>query len=138
MLNCLNPHRRKTHSRLSKFRLTVSLTAVSCVLLGVASPAQAGNITNISPQIFQCMRRNTEGSDSLGNRGFIVYPNSNSGTITVWARTIFGNISAGSVNFSYNPSSMTLSISNPQGAGGPQVESGMRVTAERCRRGELR
>jgi hypothetical protein len=98
MLSCLNLHSSKTRLILSKSRLIVSLTTVSCVVLNVTSPAQAGTISNVSRPVFQCMRANNSNSE-----GYILYPNDpkkpnnplNSGTIQAYSKL---NVYAGSVN----------------------------------------
>lgn len=142
MLNWLNPHATKAHLPLSKFHLIGSLTAVSCVLLSVASPAQANTITNVSPQVFQCVRRNNGDTPEYRNpEGYVIYqPNlndPNTGTVEVHSRT-WGRI--GIVNFAYNSSSQALTISRNTTPIAlthadflARVQTGMQNTANWCR-----
>lgn len=145
MLNHLNPHFRKTRLPFSKFRLIVSLTAGSCVLLSIVSPAQAGTIGDISPKVFGCMKTHNGNTQEYPNsEGYVNYIGGNTGTVQVYAKTLFGNVKVGSVNFAYksrNSQPGTLTISNnetPITLSPPdfisRVESGMRATADWCRK----
>lgn len=111
------------------FRLIAPLATISCVLLSIVPSAKAGEIGDVSQEVFNCMRKNT--SSSLGR---IEYEGDNSGIIRAYP-LIGGEV--GRVDFSYNLDSRTLNISNPQGIAGEQIEGGLRDTADRCRSGEL-
>lgn len=95
-----------------------------------ADGSDAVEISNISPDVFQCIKEH-----NANERGYLTFPNGNSGTIDAYADAL--DIWGGSVDFTYDPTGQTLTINNPQGPGGEQIEEGLRDVARQCINGEF-
>lgn len=112
------------------FRSIAPVVAVSCAFLGFIRPAEASEIENVSPEVFQCMKEH----DS-NEQGYLSFPSENSGTIDAYSQVF--DIWGGSVDFNYNPTSQTLTLTNPQGPGGERIEEGLRDIAQQCINGKF-
>ncbi|MEB3210057.1 MAG: hypothetical protein VKL39_01825 [Leptolyngbyaceae bacterium] len=119
------------HTVSDAFRSVVPAIVASVALLDVLIlPANAAEIDNVSPTIFQCVKDN-----SSGERGYLSFPSENSGTIDAYAQVL--DIWGGSVDFNYDSTSQILTLTNPQGPGGEQIVEGLRDVTRQCINGEV-
>ncbi|RMF70397.1 MAG: hypothetical protein D6742_00325 [Cyanobacteria bacterium J069] len=92
--------------------------------------AQTASISNISNDVFACMRRHTHSA-----AGHVVYTGGSSGRLLVFARGL-GQV--GELTYSHNASQNSLSVSFVRGrAPLDQVRNGLINTASQCRSGAL-
>lgn len=123
-----------TPVKLSHPRHSFSLgAALFCWLsIGAIAPlyAQTASLSNISSEVFACMRRNNRSA-----AGHVVYEGGNSGRLLVFAAGV-GQV--GEMSYSHNASQNSLSVSYVRGrVSVDQVRNGMVNTANRCRSGNL-
>ncbi|BAU42492.1 hypothetical protein [Leptolyngbya sp. O-77] len=120
--------------KLSHPRRSFSLGAalVYWFSLGAIAPlyAQTTSLSNISSEVFACMRRNNRSA-----AGHVVYEGGNSGRLLIFAAGV-GQV--GEMSYSHNASQNSLSVSYVRGrVSVDQVRNGMANTANRCRSGSL-
>jgi hypothetical protein len=118
------------HTLLKAIRSVIPVVTIGIVGGGFTSSAAASSIENVSLEDFQCIQEH-----SSTDRGHLTFPSSNSGTINAYADVL--DIWGGSVDFTYNPTSQTLTITNPQGPGGEKIEEGLQDVAQQCINGEF-
>ncbi|MGJ3252505.1 MAG: hypothetical protein ACFE0J_15470 [Elainellaceae cyanobacterium] len=119
------------NNTLSKaFRSFAPVATLSFSLLGFALPVEASEIENVSPDVFQCMKEHNS-----NERGYLSFPSENSGTIDAYSQVL--DIWGGSVDFNYDSTSETLTLTNPQCPGGERIEEGLRDVAQQCINGKF-
>ncbi|WOB42633.1 hypothetical protein HNI00_05285 [Thermoleptolyngbya oregonensis NK1-22] len=107
--------------------------ALLCWLgMGAIAPlyAQTTSLSNISSEVFACMRRNNRSA-----AGHVIYDGGSSGRLLIFAAGV-GQV--GEMSYSHNASQNSLSVSYVRGrVSVDQVRGGMENTANRCRSGSL-
>ncbi|MFQ3619059.1 MAG: hypothetical protein SNJ57_20135 [Cyanobacteriota bacterium] len=100
--------------------------------MGAIAPlyAQTASLSNISSDVFACMRRNNRSA-----AGHVLYEGGSSGRLLIFAAGV-GQV--GEMSYSHNASQNSLSVSYVRGrVSVDQVRNGMANTANRCRSGSL-
>ncbi|MBF2082988.1 hypothetical protein [Thermoleptolyngbya sp. C42_A2020_037] len=126
----ITPKRIKLSHPRRSFGLGAAL--VCWFSLGAIAPlyAQTTSLSNISSEVFACMRRNNRSA-----AGHVVYEGGNSGRLLIFAAGV-GQV--GEMSYSHNASQNSLSVSYVRGrVSVDQVRNGMANTANRCRSGSL-
>lgn len=122
-------------SVLNKFRFVAVLTAMTCIFWGNVHPAMASErIDGISPEIFDCLKRN-----NINDEGYVTYGDNGD----MWVgRGRPGDSGGVKMHYDYDPSQEIITLT---GTGGwdpvnvlGKTQQGISNTAAKCRSGEFR
>ena len=114
----------------NKFGLVLA-TAITCICVETILPAlaESTSISNVSQNVFTCMKKHTKSA-----LGWITYGGSTSGQIAVYATGV-GQV--GEVSYSFNAEQQALNLTYVRGpAPFTQIQGGLIDTANKCKNGE--
>lgn len=122
-------------SVLNKFRFVAVLTAMTSIFLGNVHPTMAGEktINDISPEIFECLKKNNVNSD-----GYVTYEDNGD----MWVgKGHPGNPGGVKMHYEYDSSQKTITLRGGKGdvldvLG--KTQRGINNSAAKCRSGEFR